>query len=564
MKNRLKSFIKLTWHKFVSIACAVAVSAFTLFFFDVWAVADSSVDGPDLTTFKFSGYTTWDDVSDDCVTLAQAYVDWFNACFESGYNLTLSDDFFESAVDVPVSWFGLIGDIVCLSPLAGYYYYIDDDVLICDNDGSSPGHAGGGGRKRGAASGTDPVITSEMLKSYVSDWKSNYIPQANKTQVVYSYQDCTGTKGNSENYWSFKPYPDVYGGANGTWGNQKWTDFYAMVYVSDGDVGDYYSDYYVHVYADSSDSGVILHLDSYSLIDNTLYQNCTISWDIATYPYVSLRWTINSYYMLYGYKSAASCYSDSGSGFNSSLGSYYFRSSDLNNATHYLFKNLLTSSTFTPDTNSADDWGYITSNEPFYLYANQTSIDYDKIPDDYIITISGDSIYDYSITDSNNGDTTTIGTYIENQYVIPSSGDADDNSSDSSGTGSTSGNVLVGGSVSVGGDVNVSGTVSGDVKISADPIKIEADPIKVEADPIDINVNVDVTSSSAGGGSSGTSGGVVFDQDLSADNYYDWMIEQTSGFSCFMEKFFTWLPNPILIMLCSSFAFCIMARFIGR
>ena len=90
--------------------------------------------------------------------------------------------------------------------------------------------------------------------------------------------------------------------------------------------------------------------------------------------------------------------------------------------------------------------------------------------------------------------------------------------------------------------------------------------IEIDTKPIDININVN-------GGGSGSSGsgdvssspeGVEFDQDVSLNNYYGWMQEQTTGFSGFMKNFFFWLPEPIVIMLCAGFALVILARFLGR
>lgn len=109
------------------------------------------------------------------------------------------------------------------------------------------------------------------------------------------------------------------------------------------------------------------------------------------------------------------------------------------------------------------------------------------------------------------------------------------------------------------GDENSGGKVSGDVNVGG-KIDVSGD-IVIKAEPIDINVNLNTSGGSSG---AGTSDGVIFDEDISLNNYYGWMQEQTTGFGAFMQAFFGWLPKPIVIMLCAGFALVILARFLGR
>ena len=146
-----------------------------------------------------------------------------------------------------------------------------------------------------------------------------------------------------------------------------------------------------------------------------------------------------------------------------------------------------------------------------------------------------------------------VNNYITNNYVIPGSDKKDDDDPSSVG-----GSGTISGDITVGGKVDVSGKIEIDTK------------------PIDININVNTSVSSSQPDSSTPSGsggtgedpgedsGVEFDQDVSLNNYYDWMNEQTTGFSGFMKQFFSWLPDPIVIMLCAGFALVILARFLGR
>ena len=169
---------------------------------------------------------------------------------------------------------------------------------------------------------------------------------------------------------------------------------------------------------------------------------------------------------------------------------------------------------FTPATNTADDWGYIVSNKPFENMLNQTAIDFDKIPDNYVITISGDTIYNYPITNPDTGDSTTITNYVSNTYNFPSGSGDDDSGSGSSGT------IIVGGKVDVDGKV-------------------------------DINVNVSTPGSGAGEGA-----------DLSG--YLDKLPEQSETMNDYFSSFFSFLPPEFLALMISGIAVAILCRVLGR
>ncbi len=62
------------------------------------------------------------------------------------------------------------------------------------------------------------------------------------------------------------------------------------------------------------------------------------------------------------------------------------------------------------------------------------TIDTTKIPDNYYITVGGDTIYDYNITNPATGDTTTINNYITNNYTFITNPDNPDNPGSSGGT----------------------------------------------------------------------------------------------------------------------------------
>lgn len=68
------------------------------------------------------------------------------------------------------------------------------------------------------------------------------------------------------------------------------------------------------------------------------------------------------------------------------------------------------------------DWGFIVSDTPILMNGIGADIDTTKIPDNYYITVGGDTIYDYNITNPATGDSTTINNYITNNYIFNGNG----------------------------------------------------------------------------------------------------------------------------------------------
>lgn len=372
-------------------------------------------------------------------------------------------------------------------------------------------------------------ISSKGLKNVYADYASRYMPIPNVEQYIYSYQTSKGDK-ESVSPYKYKPVAPVYTYTQGQWGNKGWNDVYILPFLSDSEIDNYYCKSFYHIYSTGSGSSVTLHLDTYDLDSGNLVTTTSDPWYPSNYPYVGFNCP-----SVFVYSSYSSYASDSGSAYFSGSHSNMISSS-------FLSTDLLTlrnSSSFDP-VNSSDDWGYVLSCNPFELVVNQKKIDFDNIPDNYVITINGDTIYDYSVTNPDTGQTSTVNNYVNNNYTLPekepSGGDGSGGSSGGSGT--VSGNVTVGGKVDVSGKIDIS------------------------TNPIDINVNVN--NSGSGSSGSGDSSGVEFDQDLSLNNYYDWMQQQSTGFSGFMKHFLSWLPEDIVIMLCAGLALVILARFIGR
>ena len=366
-------------------------------------------------------------------------------------------------------------------------------------------------------------IPAEWLKEHAQDYNNRYKPMPNEEQYIISWQNSKSEKTGTDLKW-FPENAPVYTYTSGTWGDRRWNEVYILpfFYNDDDSRGYFYGQNFLHFYSSKEDDNtVMIHSDVYSFVDNLKDDNrCqSVAWDVTNYPYLGFQLS-GSNFALYSYKSSSGLFLGSlATGTSKCTRLSYFNSYmiftltpqtsnlDLSSLISYASPN------FTPATNTSDDWGYIVSNKPFVNMLNQTAIDFDKIPDNYVITISGDTIYNYPITNPDTGDSTNITNYVTNNYTIPEK--------EPSGGGDSGGS---------------SGMVSG---------------------KIDVSGKIEIVSS--GGGT-----GAEFDQDLSLNNYYDWMQEQSTGFTGFMKEYLSWLPEDIVIMLCAGLALVILARFLGR
>lgn len=311
------------------------------------------------------------------------------------------------------------------------------------------------------------TISSKGLKNLVDYWSDYYKPKDNVDQYTYSYQSAS-TKLDKSKRYAFTPYAPVYtddGGAKTGWGFKSWSGgVYMLPYLVDDDNNGgfpYYSDLYYFIHSKRSSDGVLqIVVESYKLSDNSLVSTVTKDWDTSRLS-LGLFWNGGTNINLLGYKSYFDYMGNTSSTqVCAASPSRYLYSGNVGNLTKVDTVSFLANNvgydTFTPDVNTHDDWGFLVSAKPFDLWINQTDIDVSKIPDDYKITINGDNINDYSITNTS-GDTTTINNYVTNNYNIPSSG----SSGGGNTGGSTSGNVTVGGNIDVSGKVDINVNVTG-------------------------------------------------------------------------------------------------------
>lgn len=387
-------------------------------------------------------------------------------------------------------------------------------------------------------------ITGKAFKDVVADYNSRYSPMDNPEQFIWSYNSdnsVTKTKQDRSQRFYFFPQVPVYAGSSGTWANQKWTDFYLIAFAIDDISGVYYGKYYVHVYTKNENGSVSLITDYYSLSDGSLYQTKKGTWDIGNYPYLSMHYaTGSSMFSFRGYKSASAYYGDVTASWKTIVTSNVAMPlSASDNSGTLEFTKYVALPSFTPDTNKFDDYGFICSSKPFELFANQTGIDFQKIPDNYIITINGDTIYNYPITDPSTGNSSTINNLIINNYIIPGKIDIDEPIDPPYIREDP--NVILSGNVKVDGEIN-----------------IKADPIQIKTDPIDINVNVNQGGGSGGSGSSGTS------EHVDISGYLDTLPEQSQTLTDYLKIFFDFLPPQLLAVLLGGIGAAVLCRVLGR
>lgn len=170
------------------------------------------------------------------------------------------------------------------------------------------------------------------------------------------------------------------------------------------------------------------------------------------------------------------------------------------------------------------DYGYLVCSKRFEIGSLTEYLKPEQIPSNSYVTISGDSFYDYSITNTDTGQTNNFGDFMNNGYMWVNNGSGNQTNT---GGGSGGGGGGTGGNVNVSGDVNVSGSI--DVGGS-----------------VDININVNGGGGGNGGGGNGNS------YDFGTDSFDDILSDALSdsvGIRQFMELFFGFLPPRLVFML---------------
>ena len=389
----------------------------------------------------------------------------------------------------------------------------------------------------------DPVkISTDDLKALYTDYSLIYAPMPTPSQYLYNYQSATGEK-QTAGYHEFAPCAPLwrsglgFGADIGSKGGWK-KDCYVLPYIYDDDVGStyYYSGYWHFTIEVDEFYKATYTCDFVSLLGD---EDSTQFHLTKSHEYRAYALKVSSGAWIQCFTSDTS-YLQGNLALNTSYATVvnapaakttYAVSGKLSDLVKNNFGNMLRATTFTPQTNTADDWGYIMSETPFELFKDQTSIDFSRIPNNYTITINGDTIYDYSITNPDTGDSTTIKKYIDDDYDFPQVPDVPDvpDPGDDSGTG---------GKVEVSGKIDVSGKVD-----------------------VDVNVNVNSGSSSNPDPGDYINPGTV---DTNLDHYLEQVPELSKGFIDYLKDFFAWLPDKIYGLIILGLIVMIFCRLAGR
>ncbi|MDE7398588.1 MAG: hypothetical protein K2N06_03580 [Oscillospiraceae bacterium] len=494
------------------------------------------------TTFNFDGikdaqYDNWDNLPSDFKELGQAYFNYFSG--KGGSNIL------ESASKIPMAWFKVLKDgTPVLSPLGQLFYYLDGgELFVEDKSEGGINHGGGGGRHR--AGDTNPVVPSESFVNAINNNTTSVIPSVQTFDRSWANNPLSTSSYDSKRTSMFFTFIE-----NGNYfGIKDCRDIYGVPYITYEGIK-YYYPYLCHFsYTNKTSTTSSETDDLYSCVDVSLCMKVSdteptryYSNKVTTYAIFYNAGAGNSFfaqgcnaeYYSTGFSvGSSSTYplGFSGSSFSPFYKGTFFSSSNIVDSidSYKFFRGELGTDkpTFTGSVSDKSyNYGFELSIKPFYLGALSSFLDGSLIPDNSYITISGDSIYDYSITNSNNGDTTNLGDFINNGYAWLNTGSGTQNNQ---GIGS-------GGNVNVSGDINVGGSV-------------------------DININVN-------GGGNGQNLNDYIDPgsgvDTSLDNYLQYVPEVSKGFIDYLKDFFAWLPLPIYGLLILGLIVAIFCRLTGR
>lgn len=415
-----------------------------------------------------------------------------------------------------------------------FYFLLEDDDIFCVTPDCMAGFVSSG----------DFILGSSTLKNEVIPALNNqYTPKNFTGKISYRTDERWHKKFGSTNnsYWELM---EIYSGKYGFAPVGGGSDMYVILFFHQGS-DTYYGKYQLHFKVTSQDvwyedrdeieyTGYTLTCEFWDMVNGSfdLAQTVTVC-ENADFPYFTFCGSSNSLSppLIYGYSS----YSDFTDYANPVEFDPFHRlfpdndfsvcySSDLQQSlnigggfTHFR-GSLSNHDSSCSEYGSEHDIGYVASSTPISTIYN---IDTSKIPDDYVITVKGDTVYDYSITNPVTGDTTTIDKFVINNYNFPGNGN---------GNGGTSGDITV------GGKIDVSGTVS-----------------------VDVNVDVNISGAGGGGGKNYSMPDTGF-----FDSYLDDALEESSGIRKFIEDFFSSVPGEITKLICIGLVLAILCRLIGR
>lgn len=452
-------------------------------------------------------------LSDDFKALGEAYLN----AIKKASNGDLSG-YFNSLSDIPSSWFKLLSDgTSVISPVDGISYSLD-------SSGELSVHSGGGGSHSGGI-----VIPSENFKEAVEEANTNNAPKG-KCLWKSSYRTDTFIHSNYDSsfitLWESSDIGDSFSDG----------EIYIYPFYTDYNGITYYSDYQFRLYYDMYINGDItdyaIYVETLKYVDGVGF----VSQSDSTGKVISGKSMDKPYTICIYFP-----YRITSSKPHLQIGLYYSQSDYYNNV--FYCPSVINNGLFTIPSDSVNfsnldssisvfyspaafgekysdfyyeadgkvinapertdiDIGYICSNE--MISRVYSDVDTTKIPDNYYVTITGDTIYDYSITNPETGQSETINYYITNNYILPDNGS-------SGGSGGT-----VGGDITVGGQIDVTGNVG-----------------------VDVNVNIN------NGGNGGENIGDYIDAsgaDVDVGGLLGKLPSLSKGFVDYLKGFFAWLP----------------------
>lgn len=395
-------------------------------------------------------------------------------------------------------------------------------------------------------------VTSEDFKSSLSEDSSKYSVKNSAGKISYR----------NDKYYQTGLWQRVYSPTfffAGEFNSVSSPDgFYCVPFFTDGTtryIGEYQMHFYFSTEYDYTNKTAVkyLCLDLFKLADGSsdepeLRFKSTSDFDDFSYFYLIPVTSASPWWKFYGFSSLTDFYSNKNYTLLTlaNISNSYFKLFSPDFSQTLDFYNVWNSSTYyfiqdyeTHDKNCSlenDDIGFITSSSPLSTTYN---FDINKISDGQLVTVTGgNTIYNYTITNPDTGESNTINEYVTNNYTYITN----NNVGEAGGSG-------VGGSVTVGGEIEVGGSVGVDINVNVP----------------DININVN------GNGGAGGSGTSISNPDdfTSAENvdltkYYDSAVEQSTGFQKFLKDFFGFLPAELLALILFAVAMAIICRVFGR
>lgn len=479
-------------------------------FFGVSALASSSSSRP----------ISWDDVSEDVIALRDSYFDLWS----SKGNFS---QLFHSASEIPIKWLTFLADgTAALSPISGLFYYKTETAHKVDYTGSKLGL-----KSRFDNGDIKPdvleISSDEFAESLEKD-NDNYFPRKDYRKVSYRndpiFQRLCKLYSSNRSYQPTAAYEGkfLYGSGD---------DLYFSLFFNEDDKCGYGLYQFHLTFEDvTNEEGTVVkrvpHLFYWDNVtqteDEAVEASCSVTnvlkdfsdTCLCKYAYFSFERSVFKVYCYNTFddfmkRNASSCY------YNFSLPSDNkdSLSFDLSKKFTYLdydnhsFNGTLENHAETCSLTNCDK-GYICDGEPLILTSYW--FDISRIPKGQIVTINGDTIYNYTITNPETGDSSKFGDFITNNYTYITNNNG----------GSSGGNVTVGGKIDVGGSVKV-----------------------------DVNVNVN-------GAGDNTS---LPDVDI-ANN----LPEAPQGFIDYLTSLFSFLPASVLVLILAGISAAIFCRVWGR